>query len=370
MPAGCTPRAPSTATGKSTAARRPSCTPGASTGWVDISRTVGGAYNVPPGDLWMFEQSGTYLVAVNVNDNPQVIDINAGANFAAWPARRRAPPTSSRSAIFWCCPVWQTAPATTCASSAGRPSMTSPVGPSAPTCATCRNSQTAARCRALPAARSATWCRIAASARCSSCPATPRYLFISRACCTTAAVSAKYGFTTIGNVLYFVAEDGFYSLAGQHVMPIGQDKVNDWFLANSDAGRRNLVHCLAGVNKPRIVWVFHNTSASPMYDQQIIFDWGISRWAKSTISAYVWALMASPGLDLDTDGPEPGDTLLDSTAAALDSFAYIGGRPLIGAINPTAACYPDRAQPAGDDGNRRGASGIGHARFRQRRLPA
>ena len=35
-----------------------------------------------------------------------------------------------------------------------------------------------------------------------------------------------YGFSSIGNVLYFVSEDGFYSLTGQQVTPIGQDKVN------------------------------------------------------------------------------------------------------------------------------------------------
>ena len=52
-------------------------------GWVDVSRTVGGAYNVQPGDLWMFEQSGQKLVAVNINDDVQVIDIDSGTNFAA-----------------------------------------------------------------------------------------------------------------------------------------------------------------------------------------------------------------------------------------------------------------------------------------------
>jgi len=50
--------------------------------WVDLTRTVGGNYNVAGDDLWMFEQSGTKLVAVNVNDKPQVIDIDSGTHFA------------------------------------------------------------------------------------------------------------------------------------------------------------------------------------------------------------------------------------------------------------------------------------------------
>src|SRR5207344_3531907 len=120
---------------------------------------------------------------------------------------------------------------------------------------------------------------------------------------------SKYGFATIGNVLYFVAEDGFYSITGQQVVPIGADKVNDWFLAHSDVNRRDVVHCLAGVNKPRIVWVHHASSASPMYDRQIIFDWSNGRWSKSGVAAYVFGLLSSVGLDLDTTGPEAGDAL-------------------------------------------------------------
>ena len=145
---------------------------------------------------------------------------------------------------------------------------------------------------------------------------------------------SKYGFDTIGNVLYFVSEDGFYSMTGQQVTPIGQDKVNEWFLANSDPTRRNVVHCIAGVNKPRVAWVYHSSDASPIYDRQIIFDWSNARWARATVSAWVWALLASTGLDLDTTGPGAGDALLDSDAPSLDSFGYIGGRPLIGAIDP------------------------------------
>jgi hypothetical protein len=165
-------------------------------------------------------------------------------------------------------------------------------------------------------------------------PGDTTYIFnFSRVLHDRGSVS-KYGFTSIGNVLYFVAEDGFYSLTGQQVTPIGSDKVNEWFLANSDVTRRDVIHCLAGVNKPRVVWVHHLSSASPMYDRQIIFDWSNGRWAKAGVSAQVWGLLSSPGLDLDTDGTEYQDPLLDSAAMPLDSFAYMGGRPSIGAIDP------------------------------------
>ena len=49
--------------------------------------------------------------------------------------------------------------------------------------------------------------------------------------------------------------------------------------------------------------------------------------------ASAWAQLATVNLDLDTTGAEPGDALLDSTARALDSFAYAGGRPQLCAFN-------------------------------------
>ena len=56
-----------------------------SAGWVDISRTVGGAYNLQPGDMWSFTQSGPHVIAVNVNDDPQYAVIDTGAAFEALP---------------------------------------------------------------------------------------------------------------------------------------------------------------------------------------------------------------------------------------------------------------------------------------------
>lgn len=50
--------------------------------WVDVTRLVGGAYGVGTNDKWWFTVVGSLLTAWNINDNPQVIDISLGTNFA------------------------------------------------------------------------------------------------------------------------------------------------------------------------------------------------------------------------------------------------------------------------------------------------
>jgi len=302
--------------------------------WTDISRTVGGAYHVADGDLWMWEQSGQHLVAVNINDNPQVIDIDAGTSFADLAG---SPPRATNvkqigdflflsgllsgggftnRTIIWSAinDITGWIVGTNLCDMQEMPDGGPVQGVAGGEIGYVLQDRAVRTLQFLPGD-------------------TSLIFSFSRVLDDRGCVS-KYGFDTIGNVLYFVSEDGFYSMTGQQVTPIGQDKVNEWFLANSDVTRRNVVHCIAGVNKPRVAWVYHSFDGSPMYDRQILFDWSNSRWARATVSAWVWGLLSSTGLDLDTTGSEPGDALLDSTAPSLDSFSYVGGRPQIGAINP------------------------------------
>jgi hypothetical protein len=150
---------------------------------------------------------------------------------------------------------------------------------------------------------------------------------------------SEYGFTSIGDNLYMLCEDGFYALTGSNLIPIGHEKVNDWFLANSDVGRRNVVQAITAI-KPYIFWAYHAADGSPQgnYDRVILFNWSNQRWSRAAVSAQMWATVATVGLDLDTTGPEINDVNLDTppfpAARSLDSFAYVGGRPKVAAINP------------------------------------
>jgi hypothetical protein len=298
-------------------------------GWTDATRTVGGDYGVAPGDLWMFEQSGQHLVAVNANDDPQVIDIDSGTNFAALAGSPPRATNVKQIGDF----LFLSGLATnnrTIQWSAINDITGWIIGTNL---SDMQEFPDGGPVQGIAGGEIGYVLQDRAVRTLQFLPGDTTLIFsFSRVLDDRGCVS-KYGFDSIGNVLYFVSEDGFYSMTGQQVTTIGQDKVNEWWLANSDVTRRNVVHCLAGVNKPRVVWVYHASDASPMFDKQISFDWSIGRWARSSVPAWIWGLLATPFLDLDTTGPETGDVDLDSTASSLDSFAYRGGRPLIGAIN-------------------------------------
>ena len=144
---------------------------------------------------------------------------------------------------------------------------------------------------------------------------------------------SEFGYASNADVLYFLAEDGFYALAGSQLAPIGFEKINETFLAGSDVNRRNIVQCFTAA-KPYVIWAFHSNAGAQTYDRVMLYNWANQRWATGTIKAQMWAMVSTIPLDLDTDDPtDPTDPDLDSNSAELDSFKYLGGRPTVCAVN-------------------------------------
>ena len=299
------------------------------TWWTDVSRT-GGNYNVASGDAWSFQQSGTKLVAVNINDAPQVIDIDSGTNFAALGG---SPPqashvaqvgdflvlsglSSNRRKIQWSAinDITGWTIGTNLSDEQEFPDGGLVVGVAGGEVGVVVQDRTIRLMQFLPGDTST----IFAFSRIED----------KKGCIAT------QGFGSINRILYFLAEDGFYAFNAGGLNPIGANKANEWFLANSDPTRRSRVRFFAVPHKPRVVWAFHSNSSVPSYDRLIIYDWSLDRWAPIVESALVWAGIASSGIDLDTSvSGDANDALLDSSSPSLDSEAYVGGRPVVGAID-------------------------------------
>jgi hypothetical protein len=297
-------------------------------GWADVSHTVGGAYNVPAGYLWSWAQFGQNLIVVNASDNPQTINVDTGTNFADLGG---SPPRASNVAQIGDFVVL-----------AGLTSNPRKIQWSAVNDSTgwtpginlsdVQEFPDGGPVTSVQGGEIGYVVQDRAIRTMQFLPGDINYVFsFSRVLRDKGCISG-YGATCVGNVLYFFAEDGLYTIVGQQITPIGQDKVNEWFLANSDPGRRNVVQIVLS-NKPYVMWAFHSNSATQLYDRIIIFNWSNSRFSTGYMSAQTWAQIATIPLDLDTTGAETGDSDLDSTAHSLDDFAYVGGRPLVCAFD-------------------------------------
>jgi len=294
-------------------------------GWSEL----GTGYHVPEGELWSFAQFGKWVVAVQIGDLPVRADVDAGGTFATFgaPIAHNVRTigdflilgglASNRRKFMWSAindiTGW-TIGLNLCDEQEmpdGGPVM------------------------GLAGDKVGFIVQDRAVSLLQFLPGDITFIFsISKIVYDRGSVS-EYGFTSIGDNLYLLCEDGFYAVSQGNLTPIGHEKVNDWFLANSDPGRRNVIQAITAV-KPYIFWAYHSSPGTPVgyYDSVILFNWTNGRWARMKVNAQMWATVATVNLDLDTTGSEPGDALLDSTARSLDSFAYMGGRPRVAAVDP------------------------------------
>lgn len=297
-------------------------------GWTDVSRAVGGDYAVGFEQMWSFTQFGKWLIAVNPDDVPQVVDVDAGGTFDALggspPAARNVRTigdfvilgglTANPRMIQWS--AINDVTGWTVGLNLSDEQELPDGGP----------------VQGLSGDKIGYIVQDRAIRLLQFLPGDTTYIFsISKVVYDRGSIS-KFGYTSIGDTLYFLADDGFYALSGANLIPIGHEKVNDWWVLNSDQGRWNTVQCFNTV-KPYVAWPYCKSVGSQMYDGVILFNWANQRWTKLSILAQMWATMATTDLDLDTDGTEPGDPILDSNAHGLDSFLYIGGRPRAAAID-------------------------------------
>jgi len=297
--------------------------------WVDVSRTVGGAYNMADGDRWSFAQFGTSLYATHIGDALQSINVDSGTNFAATAG---SPPHATSVAVIGDFLVlsglvgnrrviqWSSINNPTewiIGTNLGDMQEFPDGGPVFGVCG--GEVGFVIQDRSLRTMQ--------------FLPGDTTTIFSFSRIEREKGCAGKYGFLFTRGIVFLVSEDGFYGI-GAPTPAIGDHIVNQWYLDHSDPGRRSETFAFADPRKPHVMWAFYSNSAATNYDRVIIFDWSLNKWTYSTQAAQAWSTLASAEFDLDTDVPgDPLDPPLDSVAPSLDSVAYIGGRPVPAGID-------------------------------------
>jgi len=135
---------------------------------------------------------------------------------------------------------------------------------------------------------------------------------------------------SFGNMIFFLAQDGFYKLTGgQQLAPIGNGKIDDFFY-------KDLTSNLDGVcgavdpNNSVVVWSYRGsgaTSTSSVNNKLIIYNYSVDKW--STGSGLDLQFISSASQEAFTT-LESLDVLgdLDNLPKSLDSYFY--GEGIVG----------------------------------------
>lgn len=142
---------------------------------------------------------------------------------------------------------------------------------------------------------------------------------------------------TVENKHFFLSDDGFYMLQGGQLTPIGNGRINQWFLDNADLARLNQVTAVVDVRQTLVYWNFTSkTSPDGMPDTQLIYNYAIGEWstAQATCS-FVWNSMSLPWtLDLLDQFVS-----IDAVPASFDDPLWSGGQNQLWGMDKTGKIY-------------------------------
>ena len=312
--------------------------------WQDYTRLVGPGgtaadrlYNVSTDDYWSFRQFGSRLIAVNINDEPQVLDVDTGAsNFS------QLSPTAPKARYVT---VVGDFVVLGCLSSNNRIVRNSAINDSTGWSVgvnLCDEQEfpDGGRVTGVAGGEFGYVLQEKAIRRMIFQPGSDTAFRFERVEKEHGA-AAGYSVVDTVNAVFFLSDDGFYAFGANGLVPIGAQRVNKWFQANSDTARFFSVVAFADPYAPRIAWAFFNAGSSATFDRLLIYDWQLDRWAYAQVSAQFWATAVTAGLtleDLDTYGRSSGVNSIDSPTDipySLDSRVWEGGRPVIGSIDPS-----------------------------------
>lgn len=293
--------------------------------WEDVSG-VSAPYNVSLGHQWSFRQFGPLLVAVNVNDPPQVFDIESGTDFtdlAGSPPQSRLVDAFNDYVFL---NAWL--------SNNNRQQWSATNDAEGWTVGT-DNSDF----QDHPEGGDVTGMSGDAGLvflRRRIRRITPRLddlVFQFDDYETRRGCIAPYGLIKAGSRCFFLSEEGFFEATPQGALPIGSKKVNEFFFR--DTTETEIVNIIgaADAKAPRAYWAYKSVNNSQAYfDRLLIYDWELQRWSRAEMNLYGIFQSATPGITLEAlDVLFPGG--IDSMTISFDSPIFQGGGPVIAVLD-------------------------------------
>lgn len=138
----------------------------------------------------------------------------------------------------------------------------------------------------------------------------------------------------LGNLVFYLSDEGFYQFDGTQSIPIGANKVDKTFYTTRafDQSYRSRVTSAIDPINHLVLWAFPgtgHTAGDPNFC--MIYDWVNKKWSYAEFDCQMIFRSLSTGYTLDT--LDTISTDLDSLAFSLDSRAWTGGSVLLAAFD-------------------------------------
>lgn len=307
--------------------------------WTDVSKA--GGYNTPTDGQWFFVQIGDRIVATNYVDAIQSYVIGSSTDFADLSAG--APKARFLAVVKGALVVAHTNDGTDgeVQNRVWWPSLTDPTSwptPGSPAAAAAQSDFSDIAfggaifgiLGGVGSADGVIWLQNAIEIMTYSGPPTVFNFY---------SAERGIGTTVPGAIVHlgqygagYISEHGFNLFNGASSIPIGDQKVDRFFLDNVDQATLNKIRASYHPKRKLAVWAYQ-TGAGSGPDRMLVCNLSIQRWSYVEVDTETILPGLTAGFDLDTDTGHPDDPDLDVDLPSFDSAAYQGGRPLFSSFD-------------------------------------
>lgn len=298
-------------------------------GWVDASRSSGGAYSTPADGAWSFGQFGDLVVAMNGVDAPQKWRLGSSARFEVLGG---SPPVARCITVVRDFLVMGRV-----SGYAGRVQWSAiddaeDWAPSATTQADGQDLPDGGWVQAIVGGEYGTVLQERSIKRMTYVGAPIIFQFDEIA--RNRGVVAEGSVASFEATTFFLDTDGFFALVdGRQVVPIGDQKVDKTFWRRvSQSHLHRISAAIDPINKLYVLAYPGQDSADGTPNRLLIYNWTAARWSEAEIQAErVYRALSGASATLDSlDGVTAS---LDALGFSLDSRVWTGGLILLSAFD-------------------------------------
>ena len=286
--------------------------------WNDVTRTVGGDYNIGDTGFWQFASFGDTLIGTNAVDPPQAFTLGTSTAFSALGG---SPPLAQFITVVRDFVVLG-------ATSTGLNNLTwsainNPLNwtPSDTTMAGNQNFPEGGAIKGLTGGDfGLVFCeRAIYRMSFEGPPLIFRFDRISQ----QMGCKAPRSIASHENMTFFLSYAGFYMVRGaSEISPIGSGKIDEWFDAN--VNREAIDKVTAAIDPERKLYVVNfPKGTATQCDTALMYEWTTGQWSTADMTANLVMMASAQKLITIDDLPQVGATI-DNLPSTLDSVVYSG----------------------------------------------
>lgn len=128
---------------------------------------------------------------------------------------------------------------------------------------------------------------------------------------------------------FYRAEDGFYMTDGTNFIPIGANKVDDFFLDDASAAEYSKMSSV--IDPSRKIYVLNYVGSGTVPNRMLVYNWEAGRWSLILQEAQILARLLTAGYTLEQ--LDNISSNLDAFPSSLDSREWQGGAVIFGGFD-------------------------------------